>query len=136
MNDHHQVVREVIALVPEDAFVFTQHDLFPHVCHRVRAYTTLFTFRVDFFEYDILFPRTIVERENGDFEYILMDRTSEASLTRQFTPSASATLHSDYGLYAKGDGVFLFKRGFQGEPIEIVKDSPQPVGSDGASGGD
>lgn len=119
VNEHHQVVSEAIALLPEDAFVFTQYNLFPHICHRPKAYTTLFTFRVDFFRYDIFFPQTIVERTNGDFDYVLMDTKSPASLSRQLTPTASATLYSEYGLYAKGDGVYLFRRGFEGNAIEL-----------------
>ena len=81
-------MEEVINLIPDDASVFTQNDLFPHVCHRPRAEAMLFPFSVDFFEYDILFPSTLVERKDGDFEYILMDTTLKWSLVPNITPSA------------------------------------------------
>lgn len=136
VDDHDRVVAQVLSLLPPDAFVFTQNNLFPHVCHRTRAYMTGSRFPIDFFQYDLLYGRIIVERKDGNFDYILMDTVADSSPTRRMPASSWARLRSDYGVYARGDGVFLYKRGYQGEPIEIVRDDPWSPDSVGTGGDD
>ncbi len=58
---------------------------------------------MDFFHY-YLFPAFVEGRQrqwnhSGNYDYILADKTRE------------------YGIYAQGDGVYLYKRGYEGEPI-------------------
>ena len=79
----------------------------------------LFPYKVDFFEYDVIYPGTTVKREDGEFDFVLIDATLRWSLIPNITPSAWERLETDYGLYAEGDGVLLYKRGYQGAALEV-----------------
>jgi uncharacterized membrane protein len=118
---HSQIVDKAVELVPADASIYTQNDLFTHVCHRANASSTLFRYRMDFFEYDFLYGGELISRVDGfEYEYILVDTRSNQSLFLYMTSSAWERLYSDYGVYARGDGVFLYRLGWTGVPIEMT----------------
>jgi len=119
VDEHVANINRVIELLPAEASVFSENDLFPHVCHRREAYSIPFKFKLDFFRYDLLYGRTIVTREDSHFDYVLMDIKSDQAMSRFMTAGSWQTLRSDYGLYAKVDGVLLYKRGFTGKPVEM-----------------
>jgi len=92
---HHRALYEVIKLVPPDASLSTQNDIFPHVCHR--------------FEVHCGYRRTD--------EYVLIDITSEWFELRH---EEMMEIVRDYGLVASVDGIYLFKRGYDGEIVELL----------------
>lgn len=120
-DSHSHVVDEAVELVPVDASIYTQNNLFTHVCHRAKASSNPSRFRMDFFEYDLLYGRELISRVNEfEYEYVLLDTRSNHSLFLFVTTSAWQRLRSDYGIYARGDGVFLYRLGWTGPPIEIA----------------
>jgi len=128
MASHHRVLQQAIELI--NGPVYAQDNLFPFVSRRLDVYHTLGD--TDFFEgYRRTEPGEITPwsdevRERG-FDYILMDETRYAPIMgyspdREYMMKAideesKGKIESEYGLYAEGDGIYLYKKGYQGEPI-------------------
>lgn len=105
LNSHHTTLQQAISLIPEDASVYTQNELFPHICHRPHAYARWTKLMLVFGFY------------NGNYDYILADSTSVWSILRWGSKKSLERLEREYGIYAQGDGVYLYKKGYEGEPI-------------------
>jgi hypothetical protein len=103
-NAHHAILHEVIALIPSDASVLTQNNLFPQVSGRSTAYLY----------------RPI---GNGTPDYVLADtRTPDYwlrvwGLTPLSTELPWLMSTGEYGVLAASDGVFLLGRGYSGPVI-------------------
>ncbi len=128
-TEHHQVIRRAIALIPADASVHAQNDLFPHICHREHAYCTLSPGQIDFFRfYRYSVGQLYARGEQSVFDYVLIDDTSGQS-TLKFANSASRLrLRAEYGVYAEGDGVYLFLRGYEGDAVSLAPASAHEGG--------
>jgi len=128
MASHHRTLQEAIELI--DGPVYAQDSLFPFVCHRLDAYYTLGD--TDFFEgYRRTEPGEITpwsdEVKERGFDYILMDKTRHAPIMgyrpgneymmKAIDEESKRKIESEYGLYAEGNGIYLYKKGYQGEPI-------------------
>jgi len=119
---HHDVVDAAIALVPDEASVHAQNDLYPHLCHRLYAYCTLSPIRIDFFRYYRYSMNQFYERSDGvEFEYILVDDSNEQSTLRMADAGSLERLDKEYGVYAAGDGVFLYRKGYEGDATDLVE---------------
>jgi len=108
MTQHHTILRTAIELIPEDASVYTQNDVFPHVCHRMHAYAHIIVRPPDFFEF-----------YDGNYDYVLADSTLAQSILKWGSQASLERLEREYGVYAEGDGVYLYKRGYEGEPLKL-----------------
>ncbi len=121
---HHEILNQIIELIPEEASIFTQNDIFLHVCQREHAYSTLVQYgKLEFFEY-YLFPVSIeaqtIPRANIEaFDYILADSTTSQSIFEWADQVSLDRIESEYGIYAQGDGIILYQFGYTGEPIVI-----------------
>ncbi len=91
---HRRALYEVIELIPPDASLTTQNEIFPHVCHRFEVY--------------IGYRRTA--------EYVLIDTSSNWFELRH--EEMMEILH-EYGLVANVDNIYLFKRGYDEEIVEL-----------------
>ena len=128
MASHHRVLQQAIELI--DGPVYAQDNLFPFVSYRLEAYYTFGS--TYFFEgYRRTWPGEIIPwsdevRERG-FDYILMDETRHTPIMG-YTPireymmeaideESKRKIESEYGLYAEGDGIYLYKKDYQGQPI-------------------
>jgi len=109
LTSHDAILEQAIGLIPEDASVYTQNDRFPHVCERIHAYVHLPRAGLNFFEF-----------YNGNYEYILADSTSEQCFLDWGTKESLDRLEREYGIYAEGDGVYLYKKGYEGEPLVLT----------------
>ena len=49
-----------------------------------------------------------------------MDTTSEQCTLDFATPASLERLDREYGVYAQGDGVILYRRGYHGESIDLT----------------
>jgi uncharacterized membrane protein len=105
LTSHNRIQQQAISLIPEDASVYTQNDLFPHICQRLHIYTRWTR------------PMLVFEFYNGQYDFILADTTSKWSILEGNTKESMERLESEYGIYAQGDGVYLYQRGYEGEPI-------------------
>ena len=125
LTSHTTTLEQATSLIPQDASVYAQNDIFPHICHRAHAYFTLsiLPVRIDFFQYYI-FPASVEGRlyrwsHGGSYDYILADSTSQHSIFKWSTDESLERLEREYGIYAQGDGVYLYKYGYEGEPLML-----------------
>ncbi len=109
LGPHESVLNDAIAMIPDSASVYTQNDRFSHVCERRFAYVHLPQPGVNMFEF-----------YGGRYDFILMDTTSEQCTLDFATQESLNTLESEYGIYASGDGVCLYKRGYDGETLDLL----------------
>ena len=91
---HHAIGREVAALIPEDASVSAQSNLYPHVSQRKWIW---------------MFPHI------GDADYVFLDVASQPNsvgYNDNFHPTLRAAIERpDYGVVAARDGYVLLQRG-------------------------
>jgi hypothetical protein len=109
ITPHSNLLLEVLNLVPGNASVATQNDIFPHVAQREDAYI-------------LTWPMPM------EVDYILVDMKSSHFLARAgfaSTVSPQEALEKEiasgrYGLLASADGILLFKKGYSGLPTLFV----------------
>jgi len=105
---HEQLVAQLISLMPADASVLTQGNIFPLVSSRLNAF--LFPYQ-SFYPPGTGFNSTLSQFMN-ESEYILVDTQTDAvTPTWLINVLNSSPTH---GIYAAADGILLFKKGYQG----------------------
>jgi uncharacterized membrane protein len=111
VTEHDKTLQQAIALVPPNASILTQNNIFPHVSSSLQAYA--------------IFPHpvtTSVKEEISAFnqnltsnvQYILVDLTSDAST---FDYALNVASNGNYGLCFSADKILLFKLNYTGKPI-------------------
>jgi uncharacterized membrane protein len=108
VGSHEQLVAKVISLMPPDASVLTQANIFPLVSSRLNAF--LFPYQ-SFYPPGTGFNSTLSLFMN-ESEYILVDTKTDA-----VTPTWLINLLNSsptHGIYAAADGILLFKKSYSG----------------------
>jgi hypothetical protein len=111
-NERVELMREILPLIPPNASILTQNDIFPHVSNRAEAY---------------MYMPTLT---NASVDYILVDVTSEFYAWKQPDifgnrfPPGNYTLEVDknrtFGILAQAKSVVLLKKGYTGEPVLYI----------------
>ena len=129
---HHRALQQAKELI--DGPVYAQDSLFPFVCHRVDAYSAS-SAMADFFDgYRLMSSGGLMlwsdEVTERGFDYILMDEKTHASIAgyppiRKYMMEAISEesiqrLENEYGLYAQGDGISLYRKGYNLDGTEEV----------------
>jgi uncharacterized membrane protein len=113
-NYHDHVLEQVIALVPEDASLYTQDDVFPHICYRTNVYYTIWCDhdeRLNFFDgYYTPSGEQIPWSNGGDFDYILVDDTTKWSVFKWADDDALQRMRQQYHIIEHEEGIYLFQR--------------------------
>lgn len=114
-DDHTETLEEAIDAVPENASLVTQNTVYPHVATRPNA-----TFVMD----DEYFER--YQRRYGEVQprYILIDTRLDTRPKDWALPvhqAYSDEFGDEYGLYRYQDGIFVFKRGYDGPTTGITR---------------
>jgi len=109
ITSHSNLLLEVLKLVPGNASVATQNDIFPHVAQREDAYilTWPMPMAVDY---------VLVDMKSSHFT-VLAGASSTVSPQEALEDEIES---GDYGLFASADGILLFKRGYSGSPVLYV----------------
>ncbi len=110
VTDHDRILQQAIAIIPSNASILTQNNIFPHVSSRSNAYA-IYTQpsspslkqKIDAFTDNI----------TSDVQYILVDLTSDASA---FEYALGRALNGHYGVYFSSDRVLLYKLNYAGAP--------------------
>ena len=112
ITEHERILQQAIILVPSNASILTQNNIFPHVSSRSNAYAVYTHPAMQFLKEKIF---AFTNNLTSKVEYILVDLTSD--------PSASAVdyvlgrvANGNYGLYFSGDRILLFKLNYTGNP--------------------
>jgi uncharacterized membrane protein len=113
-GEHTQTLNEAIDSIPQNASVLTQNDIFPHIATYEDA--TFTANRTLYYRY---------QRRHGQPtpEYILLDtklETQNIEWARPLRAIFAGQLGSEYGLYRYDDGVWVFRRGYNGSPQGIT----------------
>ncbi len=108
-SQHAKYLREILSYIPEDASVLAQNNIFPHVAHRVHAYTWIppnLTYLVDYAIGDVNHPEFYMLIPNENFRY---------------SDIFQALINSGkYKIYASADGIILLKRNHAGTPVFYI----------------
>jgi uncharacterized membrane protein len=110
LGTHEQLASTIIGMIPQDASVLTQSNLFPLVSNRLNAFL---------FPYQTYFPRgttfnSTVSMFMQKSDFILLDvKTDFRAPTWVLSLLASSR---EFGLYAAADGIVLYKQGYYASP--------------------
>ena len=110
IGENERSLDELINLIPNNASVLTQNNIFAHVSSRINAYVIPIT-RFSYFTNDTEYLKFLVNSS----EYVLLDLSSLDPMTNLVLNEI--TQNDSYGAYALGSSAVLFKRGYQGEPM-------------------
>ncbi|MCD6360179.1 MAG: DUF2079 domain-containing protein, partial [Armatimonadetes bacterium] len=138
-----QYLRQIVSLVPPNASVLTQDNLFPHFSNRLDAYVMVpSTYK------DVKTWKDTINWLNGlTPEYVLMDLETDPHNTIKY--AFSIVQKGNYRLLAFYDNIYLYKRNYTGaviryEPINQIytynnliiqnmKPTPDPTSSTGTA---
>ncbi|RKX43634.1 MAG: hypothetical protein DRP27_07880, partial [Thermotogae bacterium] len=108
-NQHTKYLREILSYIPDNASVLAQNNIFPHVAHRVHAYTWIppnLTYLVDYAIGDVDHPEFYMLIPNENFRY---------------SDIFQALINSGkYKVYASADGIILLKKNHVGPPVFYI----------------
>ncbi len=100
VTEHNRVAEYFTKLIPSNASVLTQNDLFPHLSRRLYAYVEAF---------NQSFPSNLA------FDYVLID-TNTPWYTASFEKLVcNLTRNGIFGLQYAADGMWLLKKNYTGE---------------------
>jgi len=102
-TEHNRLLETFTRLVPADARILTQNDIFPHLSRRLYGYV------------GGGFTESLLSTLN--IEYILVDTTSSWSEESFMDSVRNLTKNGDFGLQYAADGIWLLKKGYTGETI-------------------
>ena len=110
-SDHNRRLDAAIDAIPEDATLVTQNSIYPKVATRPNA--TFVTSAKNFRRYEDRYGTVTPE-------YVLYDERLD--WLHQIKGAFGDRLGTEYGLYMKGDGIYVWKHGYEGEPKSIPTD--------------
>lgn len=117
ISEHDKNVYKALEIIPPEASVLSQYDIFPHLSSRVNSFVVpppFAAFKRDYYYYYVnsLF--------NKGLEFVLIDVNPDvkthALRVTYWAVFNEVARNRNYGLYASIDGVLVFKYGYQGEP--------------------
>ncbi|MFC6732991.1 MULTISPECIES: DUF2079 domain-containing protein [unclassified Haladaptatus] len=113
IDDHTRTLDAAIATVPEDATLVTQNNIYPHVANRPGASFIISPYEIEVYQaaYGVLTP-----------EYVLYD--SQSKWARVVEDTFVDRLDGEYSLYRYEDGIWVFKRGYDGQATTITSGEP------------
>jgi uncharacterized membrane protein len=102
LNEHTKLLHEIIRLIPENATITTQNNIFPHLVQKGLVYLWL--------------PQGVLP------EFILLDITFPEILHKYGGKTAIDIANellgkAHYGVYCMADGIVLYKLGYTGPPL-------------------
>lgn len=105
ITQHTELVHSILKLVPDNASIATQNDIFPHVAQRENVYilTWPMSVRVDFILVDVKSHHFLVGFLSTLSPCEALEKTIETG---------------KYGLFASADGVLLFKKDYD-KPVGL-----------------
>lgn len=116
ITPHDRALEEVINMVPRNASIYSQNNIFPHLSDRPNTYYVPGDLQI-FKGWNNPQTALIVPWKGVDFEYILVDDTARTGNTlRKLDLESLDLLSKNYGLYIVIDRIYLFKKGYTGLP--------------------
>jgi len=117
ISKHDKYVYEAIEIIPPEASVLTQYDVFPHLSSRVNSFVVPPPFEA--LKRDLYYSYVGTLFDKG-IEFILIDINPDvgthALWVTHLTVLNEIARNGSYGLYASMDGALVYKHAYQGEP--------------------
>jgi uncharacterized membrane protein YozB (DUF420 family) len=112
-NDRTELIQQVLPLIPSNASVLTENDIFPHLSNRVNSYMYLPTSNatVDYILVDISSPF---------YDWLPGGGTLSGEEISPSTATQEALANGTYGVLASAKSILLLKKGYTGEPALFV----------------
>jgi uncharacterized membrane protein len=110
-QQHLIALNKILELVPPNASIMTQNDIFPHVSQRLYAYA-MWEFNVSSSSGEIDAVDFFLQNTSPD--YILIDTSSEWYLDNIEEYTLRLVENGSYRVYASADYVWLLKKGYSG----------------------
>ncbi len=121
ITPHHRALNEIISMIPKNASIYSQNNIFPHLADRPNTYYVPGDLQI-FKGWNNPQAALIVPWKEGNFEYILLDDTYKSFNTlRRMDIESLDILSKNYGLYIVIDRIYLFKKGYTGVPNLLPK---------------
>lgn len=112
VGEHEVLLQRIVNLVPPDASVLTHNNIFPHFSGRLDAYVYPLSSMVS--SLSEVEMQNYIEELFRKSEYVMTDNVFDPDTTNQILSRIQNG--TDYGLYAYGDEIYLFKRGYSDSP--------------------
>jgi len=112
ITEHTVTLQRIVQLVPPNASVLTQNNIFPHFSGRLNAYVCPPPRVVDYAPEDM---KLYVDQLINKSDYVLVDVKTDVYEASELI--FSRIWKMDFGLFAAEDGIYLYKRGYEGEPV-------------------
>jgi uncharacterized membrane protein len=113
ITEHTVTLQRVVELVPSNASVLTQNNIFPHFSGRLNAYVCPPPSAVDYAPIDM---KLYVDQLISKSEYVLVDVKTDMYEANDLIFN-STIWRLDFGLFAAEDSIYLYKRGYEGDPV-------------------
>ena len=109
VTEHEEVLSEIVDMVPKNASVLTQNNIFPHFSSRINAY--VYPIAVHFERA----PPDAIDKYINDTiqksEYVLVDTITDNQTSTAIIEKINN--FGNYATYAAADGIYLFKRNYE-----------------------
>ncbi|UCH31429.1 MAG: DUF2079 domain-containing protein [Candidatus Bathyarchaeota archaeon] len=106
IGNHEITLQETIALVPQNASVLTQNNIFPHFSGRINAYVVPLP---QVFEYSPLEADEYMNQLIIESDYVLMDMLYD-QYTGFLLLEKMGEYYKDFALIKYEDGIYLYRR--------------------------
>lgn len=113
ISEHTITLQKIVELVPPNAPVLTQNNIFPHFSGRFNAYVCPLPHAVYYAPEEM---KEYLDQLISKSEYVLLDEKTDRYGASDLIFS-SRIWKQNFGLFADEDGVHLYKRGYEGEPV-------------------
>ncbi|MGQ9469145.1 MAG: DUF2079 domain-containing protein [Nitrososphaerales archaeon] len=116
-SKHNASLHEVLSLIPNDASVLAQDNIFPHLSNRFEAYTIPSPTWEGFSSLSVEILNSTLTKKP---EYIIIDLKAKAKESQAIAELIYKTLYKEqlpYGFLAINDGIYLFKLDYKDRPI-------------------
>jgi uncharacterized membrane protein len=121
-SPRNEDIQHLLSLIPSNASILTQNDIFPHVSSRADAYLYLPNSTEVSVDYILVDTKSIwyywdQPDQFGD-RIPLYDAVPTPSIPSNFAPIVVETSYGTYGVYAWVNDIVLYKKNYSDTPIE------------------
>jgi uncharacterized membrane protein len=116
ITQHDRMLQTIVDIVPQNASILTQNNIFPHFSSRLNAYVypvSAYSANAPPDEMD-KYLKDIIQKS----EFILVDGVTDPATSAAVIEKANAV--GAYRTYASADGIYLLKKDYQGDPVFYV----------------
>ncbi len=109
-TEHERLLHEIVAMIPRDASILTQNNIFPHFSSRTNAYVYPISLHLERTESELVdkYINDTIEKS----EYVLVDLKTDNEAS---TAIIGKLKYLDYVTYATADGIYLFRKNCIGD---------------------